>query len=376
MAASNTYLCLSVGLTVSVSIPASIVATALLRPFGTTPQEINVIQVRSRLFPSRPTVAPSLTIFQSGVSAGSLVAIGLNFTLPALILIGYWGDIEWFQATVIALLGGMLGCIMGIPLRRAFILSQPLTYPEGMASADIINTLLPPEHVYGSSEYVESRYRNRKALILVGLGILLGGGMKLASSSLFLYDATPGWGFWVGQRFVLYFGLSLSPGLASIGYILGFLGGHTWLIGGMLCWWLFTPLVMMANQSSYPTDLDPVEAVFDTWATESRFIGIGALLLASLAVILTLLRPMFTSLSRRVSTYADYWNWGMMRLPLEERDLPPALTLSILFGLTGPFVALVYYFCQDWTVTAIAALITVLCGFLFASISAWQAGGG
>ena len=88
--------------------------------------------------------------FQSGTSSGSLIATGMIFSIPALMISGYWEEIHWLQASAIALVGGFLGILFAIPIRRALILQDPMDYPEGTATADVISIMLPPEFTVGS----------------------------------------------------------------------------------------------------------------------------------------------------------------------------------------------------------------------------------
>src|SRR3954447_19134184 len=129
--ASSLYLVLKVGITVSASIPVAVLSITLFRAF-------------SRTFGMRPTTILENNIVQTTGSAGKSIAFGVGVTMPALMLIGF--EMDWLRVMVVALLGGLLGILMMIPLRRAFIVKlhgnagEPgkLLYPEGTACAQVL----------------------------------------------------------------------------------------------------------------------------------------------------------------------------------------------------------------------------------------------
>ena len=119
LAAANTYLGLFAGLTIATAIPAAVVSMAVLRVLGGgTILENNIVQ--------------------TGASAGSSIAAGVIFTIPALIILGYWQDFRYSWVLAIAGLGGLLGVLFSVPLRRSMIVEQPLPFPEGKAAAEVL----------------------------------------------------------------------------------------------------------------------------------------------------------------------------------------------------------------------------------------------
>ena len=120
LAGANAYLGLKVGLTVSASIPAAVISMALLRMFKTS----NILENN---------------IVQTAASAGESLAAGVIFTIPALILLGFWQEFNFMETVSIAAFGGILGVLFTIPLRRALIIDQPLKFPEGVATAENID---------------------------------------------------------------------------------------------------------------------------------------------------------------------------------------------------------------------------------------------
>src|SRR5512137_694937 len=119
MGAANAYLGLFAGMTVSASIPAAVASMAVLRFF----RESNILENN---------------IVQTAASSGEALAAGVIFTIPALLLIGHWTAFDYWQTTVISAVGGLLGVLFTIPLRRVLIVNARLRYPEGVATAEVL----------------------------------------------------------------------------------------------------------------------------------------------------------------------------------------------------------------------------------------------
>src|SRR5690349_23704318 len=119
LAAANTYLGLFAGLTIASAIPAAVVSMAVLRALGGG----HILENN---------------IVQTGASAAASIAAGVIFTIPALVILGYWQDFKYSWVFAIAGLGGILGVLFSVPLRRAMIVDEPLVFPEGKAAAEVL----------------------------------------------------------------------------------------------------------------------------------------------------------------------------------------------------------------------------------------------
>ncbi|MCK4901831.1 MAG: OPT/YSL family transporter, partial [Thermoplasmatales archaeon] len=120
LGSANAYFGLYAGMTVSAAIPGAVMAFALLRPFKATILEINIGMM--------------------GAAAGTALAAGVIFTIPAMLLLEAWSDIQYWETTIVALLGGMLGVLWMVSLRRALIIKTDLPFPEGVAVAAVLTT--------------------------------------------------------------------------------------------------------------------------------------------------------------------------------------------------------------------------------------------
>jgi len=162
LAAANAYLGLFAGMTVSASIPAAVISMGILSCF----RKSNILENN---------------IVQTAASAGESLAAGVIFTIPALILMGYWEDFNYLEITKISGLGGLIGVLFTIPLRRALIIEAKLKYPEGVATAAVLQA---GDH----AAHIESG-ENKSGLGIIGLSALIGGFMKLGQQGFQMWHA-------------------------------------------------------------------------------------------------------------------------------------------------------------------------------------------
>ncbi|MBN1342563.1 MAG: oligopeptide transporter, OPT family, partial [Phycisphaerae bacterium] len=183
LAGANAYLGLFAGMTVSASIPAAVVSMGVFR-----------ILRRGGILENN--------IVQTAASAGESLAAGVIFTLPALVILDFWTDFSFTWVTLIAGLGGILGVLFTIPLRRSLIVEGKLAFPEGVATAEVLR----------------SGQEGGAGVRLIAQAALAGGLFKFGEAGLRLWTGVLEVGRGVGGS-VFYFGSNLSPALLSVGYI-------------------------------------------------------------------------------------------------------------------------------------------------------------
>ena len=208
MTAANAYLGLYVGMTVSASIPAAVMSMLILRGFKF--KDVTILENNS---------------VQTMASAGESLAAGVIFTVPALLVLGIWEDIQWVDTFLIAILGGLLGTMFTIALRRLFIVEEALPYPEGVACREVL--------VAGE--------KGGSGLIAIIYALLIGAtygwmvkGFKATHSKL------EGVGEALGTRF--YAGSELSLALLSVGYIVGLRIASFIFLGGVVGFAILVPI--------------------------------------------------------------------------------------------------------------------------------------
>ncbi len=249
MLAANTYLGLKAGMTVGASIPSAVLALGLLRRRKGSALECNIVQ--------------------TGASTGETLAAGAIFTLPALYLTGVWTQFNYIQTTLVVMSGGILGVLLMIPLRRTLIASPTmgLAYPEGTACAQVIRAGDNPGSL-------------RAILTAVGLG----GVFSLCSRAGALAENILG-GIHLGPT-ALPFGLSTSPALMSVGFIVGLNVAFLVFLGGAIAWLILIPIL---GWGSFTAEKPVFDQAFGFWATKARYVGVGAMVVGGLWTIVKLL---------------------------------------------------------------------------------------
>src|SRR5262245_44573576 len=207
LGAANTYLGLFAGLTISSAIQAAVVTMGVLRVIrGGGILENNIVA--------------------TGASAGTSIPSGVIFTIPALVILGYWTDFRYSWVLAIAGLGGILGVLFSVPLRRSLIIEQNLAFPEGRCAAEVLKTGENPAH----------------GVKLLASSAVLGGVMKLlAGSGARLVPDTAAASSFVG-RGIAYMATNLSPALIGVGYIVGLNVGIVVVAGGIISWNIAIPI--------------------------------------------------------------------------------------------------------------------------------------
>lgn len=253
MGAANVYLGLRVGMTVSASIPAAVLATGVLR---------GVFNRRSIL---------EANIVQTSASAGESLAAGIIFTMPALILTGIWDEFDFWTTTLVALSGGLLGILMMIPMRRAIVVeSSDLKFPEGVACAEVLRA--------GAAEHDEEGHATLGTRLVFG-GLAAGAFIKLCAGFFGILKSSVDFATRAGGR-TWYFGTDVSPALVAVGLIVGLPVASQVFVGGAIGWYVLIPLL-----SEGAIEVSAAEHAFALWSSEVRYVGVGAMVVGGLAAI-------------------------------------------------------------------------------------------
>jgi putative OPT family oligopeptide transporter len=355
LAAANAYLGLFAGMTVSASIPAAVASMAILRLFA-----------RSNILENN--------IIQTAASSGEAVAAGVIFTIPALVLIGAWTGFDYGQTAAIGAVGGILGVLFTIPLRRVLIVEERLRYPEGIATAEVLKA--------GSRGIPDWKKPTKAAAATPASGIrnlvlaaLIGGSVKLGESGLRAWSEALEGGFGIG-RSVIYGGINISPALLAVGFILRPATSAVIFAGGALAAFILIPLDGLL--SAVPDSLAPADAAKLLWSTHIRFVGIGAMLIGGLWTIVTLRHAVAGGLRRTMrlgrslgSTGQDFDGWPDRRT---DRDAP-MLWVVIPFAVALVPMTLIYTDAVgDLRVALLMTVVMALAGFLFSAVAGYMAG--
>jgi len=342
LAAANAYLGLFAGLTIATAIPAAVVSMAVLRVLGGgTILENNIVQ--------------------TGASAGSSIAAGVIFTIPALVILGYWQDFRYSWVLAIAGLGGLLGVLFSVPLRRTMIVEEPLAFPEGKAAAEVLKA-------------GENPGQGIKTLAFSGA---LGALIKLAAASglRLIPDTAIGATFF--GRYFAFMGTNLSPALLGVGYIVGLNVGIVVVAGSILSWNIAIPIY-----HAFFLDSDPALAAklvgqnaedlgYAIWSAKIRYLGVGAMLIGGIWTLFSLRKSLASGIKSGLAA-ARKSSGGVVAET--DRDLPMKWMLIALVAFTIPLGILYQAIVHDWTVSIPMTIIMIVAGFLFVSVSGYLAG--
>ena len=358
--ASSLYLVLKVGLTVSASIPVAVISITLFR-------------LLARLGLAKDATILEHNIVQTAGSAGESIAFGVGVTMPAILILGF--DLEILRVTLVAVLGGLLGILMMIPLRRALIVDQHehLKYPEGTACAEVLKAgasaesraAASPEHAGADNPLAESERAAAGRTIFAGFAIGLV--YKIANVALKGWKDTPGIVF--GKPLV---GGSLSaeisPELLGVGYIIGPHVASVMCAGGVLAYLVLIPMIKFFGDG-LPIPLSPGTipiSQMDPHAIRSAYvlyIGAGAVaaggiisLGRSLPLIWHGLRQGLADIRRSGQNTAE-----MLRT---DHDLP---IQWVGIGIVGLLIAIVA--APSLHMNLLGAILIVILGFLFVTVS-------
>jgi len=343
LAAANTYLGLFAGMTIASAIPAAVISMAVLRLLGGGGILEN-------------------NIVQTGASAGSSIASGVIFTIPALVLLGYWQDFKYSWVLAIAGLGGILGVLFSVPLRRALIVEQKLAFPEGQAAAEVLKAGENPS----------------QGIRILGVSALGGALAKLSATSglKLIPDVAASAGFF--GKYLAYFGTNLSPALIGVGYIVGLNVGIVVLAGAMLSWNIAIPLYVA---TALPGDAELAQAAAGlpaediaglVWSKQIRYLGVGAMLVGGLWALVSLRRSLASGIKSGLA--AARASAAGVAVAHTEQDLPMKSVLIGIVLFTLPLLALYQAIVGTLAVSLPMTVIMVVMGFLFCSVSAYMAG--
>ena len=350
--AANVYLGLKVGLTFASSIPAAVISMAVLRAFkNATIYENNIVQ----------TLASA---------AGTLSAI--IFVLPGLVMIGWWTGFPFWESFAVCVIGGVLGVMYSVPLRRALVTQSDLPYPEGVAAAEVLRV-----GVGSHSQTAEAIEENKKGLLAISISALVSAGVALLVAARIFTDSVAGY-FRVGAG-ATGFGVGLSLALLGAGHLIGLSVGIAIFTGLVIAWGVLTPLL----SSLHPMAGSAADVALAVWAHQVRLIGAGTIAVAALWTIGKLAKPVYTGVmssieaSRRLSAASG----ADSALPRTERDLPIGVVSLISLACFIPLALLFTIFLQGSAIAPLTAVLVVvgvayvvIAGFLVAAACGYMAG--
>ncbi len=367
LGSANAYFGLYAGMTVSAAIPGAVMAFALLRPLKGTILEINIGMM--------------------GAAAGTALAAGVIFTIPAMVLLGTWTEIQYLETTIVAALGGILGVLWMVSLRRALIIKTDLPFPEGVAVAAVLTTTV------GDG--------TKKPASGSGLWLLLGGilgallkfgqvGMHAFNGKLqgiinigsFNIGAGKNDGFFYG-------GLATSPALLGVGWIIGPKIASFVFVGGLIGWAILAPLIALATGIPTPTAAAEISdamvmgagnleigqyiwGFYQIWGNYIRYIGVGAMVVGGLWTIFTLRHNLADGIREAIIGIKSSGKANTKKRT--DQDLNFKWVFLSIGALTIPVFLLYAYISNEWIISGIMAVFAILFAFIASAIAGYMAG--
>lgn len=347
LAAANAYLGLKLGQTISASIPAAIISMSILRFFRNS----NVLEN---------------TMVQTMASVGESLIAGITFVMPALIILHLWSGFYYWQTVCISLLGGVLGVLLTIPLRRALLNDRTLRYPEGVAISNVLKA---------------SAAKDASDLKALTWGGIVGASITLFQTGFEILTDT--FDFWAKTSSTVYgFELGLSPAMIAAGYIVGLNVAISFIVGISIGWLAGVPILTWVYGMSHVESAGDIASAI--WHGHIRYIGVGTMLVGGLWTLCTLFKPISQSIAASIVSLRQAKLTGAKESLRTERDIPINYVFWGLLALLLPifFLLVNYIVPQDPTISTqfrhficgFTSIYVLVGGFLFCSISAYFAG--
>jgi len=345
LAASNTYLALKIGILPSASIPAAILAMGILRLFKNS----NILEIN---------------LIQTAASAGQAVVGGIVYTAPSLIMIHYWKNFPYWQCVALSFLGGTLGVLLSIPIRKRLVSDPKLPFPEGNAIVAVLQ----------ASQ--KGHVNVRKIITGGGIGALIDlfqSGFKILAEDV-QYWAVKG-------QSVFGFASGFSAAMIGTGYLIGINVGASLLIGGILGWVVGMPV--LSNFLGIPNTGAPLEIAMNFWNSNLRYISIGAMIFAGLFSLMIYVKPFMFKCFYLLKSLCFTRKTEKKPYHLVD-DLPfSVVSMGIFLSLASLFIFFIHVFNLDLlSITASQELFIIISfllfilvfGFIISAISGYFSG--
>ncbi len=377
LAGANAYLGMFAGMTVSASVPAAVISMAIFKLV----RRGNILQNNA---------------VQTAAASGEGLAAGVIFTLPALIILGVWSEFSYVETTLIAGMGGILGVLFTIPLRRSLIIDQPLQFPEGVATAEVL----------------KAGAQGGGGVVLLVIGAAIGAIVKVGATGLKLWAEAVEWATWIGgsagaaeatgaattvgatttvgaaKGVPFYFGLNASPALLAVGYIVGFNVAVVIFAGAVMNRWVAVPLfTLFGDPSAIVVNPDTggtlEQALLGLGASDAsgliharvtRYLGVGGMLVGGMWSLFKLRKSLLGGITAGLAAYQQARSGGTVQVPRTERDMPMNIILIAIGVCVVPLFFIFHHFTGSIGVSAVMAVVMIIAGFLFSAVASYMAG--
>ncbi|MFA6955056.1 MAG: oligopeptide transporter, OPT family [Thermoanaerobaculia bacterium] len=363
--ASSLYLVLKVGLTVSASIPVGVIS-------------ITLFKILHKLGGRDATILEN-NIVQTAGSAGESIAFGVGVTMPAILILGF--DLEFMRVTLVAVLGGLLGILMMIPLRRALIVQQHglLKYPEGTACAEVLKAGASQESRDNASETEKAIFVNGKGKAALGAKTIFAGfGIGLLYQSAMV--AFKGWRDIPEKVFGAPFkaasvGAEISPALLGVGYIIGPRISAVMCAGGVLAYLVLIPMIAYfgeGHSTIIPPGLTPISQMgpHEIRSAYVLYIGAGAVAAGGIISVFRSLPTIWHGLMEGLKDFKGTKGEVVVKSRTDnDMSMKVVLIGCILLAAAIALATPLYAGTSGIAARVGSAILVVVFGFLFVTVS-------
>ncbi len=369
LGSANAYFGLYAGMTVSAAIPGAVMAFALLRPFKGTILEVNIGMM--------------------GAAAGTALAAGVIFTIPAMLLLKAWTEIHYIETTIVAALGGIIGVLWMVSLRRALIIKTDLPFPEGVAVAAVLTTTI-------GDETAKNREHTGVSGIWLLLGAILGAILKFGQVGLKAINGQLHSILHIGKYNIMgvekdgliYGGVATSPALLGVGWIIGPRIASYVFVGGLLGWVIIAPLIVLATGIPSPINSGQIAdalafgggdygtgkliwGFYKIWEDYIRYIGVGAMVVGGLWTIFKLRHNLADGIREAVIGIKYGHKSSKIRT---DQDLNFKYVFLTIGFLTIPVFLVYAWISANYILSGIMAVFAILFAFVASAIAGYMAG--
>jgi putative OPT family oligopeptide transporter len=356
LGAANAYVGMKAGLTVAAAFPAAVVAMAVLRPFRGSILEENIARTTA--------------------SVGESLMAGAIFTIPAFVITGAWDTLRYWESTAIMLVGGVIGVLFVIVLRRTLVVEADLPFPESVAAAEIVKAgqggQTGAKFVFGGivMAAVWELFKNSNGILLIKektAGAIAFGqssisvlGEKTQYAGGGLYMQTP----------------AASPMLMGVGYIVGFRVAAILFAGAVMGWLFLVPLAVFLNPgltSGMASGGDLVTLSEDVWFNQVRPLAVGTMIVAAFWTLWGLRGPLVSGIRKALADIKLGDDVGNKPLRTEV-DLPLQWVIAGIGAMGVATFFLYLYFTGSVLGAVILTAVMLILGFLFAAVAGYLVG--
>ena len=355
LGAANAYLGMRAGLTVAATFPAAVVAMAALRALGGSVLEENI---------SRTTA-----------SVGEALVAGAIFTIPAFIISGVWDELRYWESTAIMLVGGLLGVLFIIVLRRTMVVEADLPFPESVAAAELVKA--------GQGGQTGAKYVFQAMGVAAAWELVKNSnGVQIVSSSATTFVNLGRSSIdMLGQQVSYVGGFILqspaaSPALVGVGFIVGPTISSTLFAGAVMGWLLLVPLGLFLNPdmaAGASGAAEFVELSTEVWLKQVRPLAVGTMIVAAFYTLFKLRTSLVEGIGRAFTDIKKAQSGGgdVSRHNLDLDFMKVGTGIAVL---SVPLLGLYWFFSGSLPGAVLLTVVMVTLGFLFAAVAGYLVG--